>query len=97
MALTARIKLPDQVRLGAVIEAQTILDGEPDPGERLTACRISFEGTDVLTADLSSSVAAHPVVVFHLRVDRPGRITAAWTTSKGRVVTATSDLALSQG
>lgn len=90
-----RIKLPDTIRTGAVIEVKTLATHIMETGNRKDAAgkviprdiihtfTASFEGQEVFSATLGSGIAANPYIAFFMRVPGPGTLTLVWLDDEG--------------
>lgn len=92
-----RLRLPDRVVQGDVVEIKTLLshpmesghrvDGQGNPIPRLIVETMiaTFNGVEVFRAEWSSGVAANPYQAFMLRVDEPGDLEVVWADEAGNV------------
>lgn len=99
MSLRPRVKLPDAIRPGDIIEIKTLIshimetgqrrdkDGQPIPRKIINAFKATFEGQGVFTATLHPGTSANPYLVFNLRVPGPGELELTWTEDGGAVTT----------
>ncbi len=99
-----RIKLPDTVRLGEVIEVKTLIshvmetgnrkdkDGKPIPREIINTFVAKFGDQEVFRAELGPGISANPFIAFQLRVPGPGSFEFTWTDDNGAVTTETTTL-----
>lgn len=90
-----RIKLPDTISTGAVIEVKTLATHIMETGNRKDAAgkviardiihtfTASFEGEEVFAATLGSGIAANPYIAFFMRVPGPGTLTLVWLDDEG--------------
>jgi sulfur-oxidizing protein SoxZ len=98
MSLRPRIKLPETIRIGEIIEVKTLIshtmetgqrrdkDGKPIPRKIINAFRATFDGTPVFTAELHPGTSANPYIVFHFKVPGPGELELTWSEDGGAVV-----------
>ena len=85
-----RIKIPDPVRLGDVIEVKTLIshvmetgfrkgdDGNLVPRNIIQKLTATYAGKTVFTAELSSGISANPYIAFFVRITEPGTIELTW-------------------
>jgi len=90
-----RIKLPETINPGSIIEIKTLATHVMETGNRkdgsgriiprdiIHTFTASFEGEDVFSADLNSGVAANPYIAFYMRVTGPGTLTLTWQDDGG--------------
>ncbi|MFN3623657.1 MAG: thiosulfate oxidation carrier complex protein SoxZ [Hyphomicrobium sp.] len=90
-----RIKLPDTINTGEVIEIKTLATHIMETGNRKDAAgniiprdiihtfTASFEGEEVFSATLGSGIAANPYIAFFMRVSGPGTLTLTWLDDEG--------------
>jgi sulfur-oxidizing protein SoxZ len=90
-----RIKLPDQAKIGDVIEVKTLIshvmetgqrkeaDGKAIPRSIINSFTARFAGADVFSADLQPGISANPYLSFHMRVPGPGEFEFTWTDDNG--------------
>lgn len=95
MAAKPRIKLPDTVKAGDVIEIKTLIthvmetgnrkdkDGKPIPRDILNTFFVKFADSEVFRAELGPGISANPYIAFHLRVPGPGTFEFAWVDDHG--------------
>jgi sulfur-oxidizing protein SoxZ len=101
-----RIKLPDTVRIGDIIEIKTVISHAMETGQRrdsdgravarniITSFKASFNDINVFAADLQPGISANPFIAFHLKVTGPGDITFTWTDDTGATTTERQRLAI---
>ena len=90
-----RIRLPEQAKVGDVIEIKTIIthvmetgqrkegDGKPIPRFIINSFTASFAGSEVFKAELHPGISANPYFAFYMRVPGPGEFEFTWTDDKG--------------
>ena len=90
-----RIRLPEQAKVGEVIEIKTLIshvmetgqrkeaDGKPIPRSILNSFSAKFGGTEVFSAELHPGISANPYIAFHMRVPGPGEFEFAWVDVAG--------------
>jgi sulfur-oxidizing protein SoxZ len=97
-----RIKIPEHVKVGDVIEVKTLVRHVMETGNRkdkygrriprdiINSYVAKFDGKEVFRAEFGPGMSANPYVSFQLRVPGPGDIEIAWTDDHGKTVTATA-------
>lgn len=95
MTTKPRIKLPDSVKAGDVIEVKTLVthvmetgnrkdkDGKPIPRDILNTFAATFGGQEVFRAELGPGISANPFISFQMRVPGPGTFEFSWTDDNG--------------
>jgi sulfur-oxidizing protein SoxZ len=90
-----RVKLPETINTGEIIEIKTLATHIMETGNRkeaagsiiprniIHAFTASFEGTEVFSATLGSGIAANPYIAFFMRVPGPGILTLTWLDDDG--------------
>ncbi|MFA5900923.1 MAG: thiosulfate oxidation carrier complex protein SoxZ [Hyphomicrobium sp.] len=90
-----RIKLPDAINTGEIIEIKTLATHIMETGNRKDAAgnviardiihtfTASFEGQQVFSATLGSGIAANPYIAFFMRVPGSGTLTLTWLDDAG--------------
>ena len=99
MTTKPRIKVPDKITAGDVIEVKTLIshimetgnrkdkDGKLIPRNIISQFTASFAGKPVFQADLQPGISANPYLAFHLRVPESGDLEMTWVGDNGvRVV-----------
>jgi sulfur-oxidizing protein SoxZ len=93
-----RVRLPEIVKVGEVIEIKTLIshvmetgqrkesDGKPIPRFIINSFTAAFAGAEVFTAELHPGISANPYLAFHMRVPGPGELEFTWTDDKGMKV-----------
>lgn len=104
MTFRPRIRLPEHVRVGDVIEVKTLVthvmetgnrtdrDGTPIPRNIIHTFTARFAGEEVFSADLGSGIAANPYIAFFMRVPGPGEFEFTWTDDRGETDTLKAPL-----
>lgn len=99
MTTKPRIKVPDNNKVGDVIEVKTLIshvmetgnrkgaDGNLVPRDLITGFVATFGGKEVFKADLTSGVSANPYISFFYKVTGPGDLELTWTGDKDFKVT----------
>lgn len=98
MSIRPRVRLPETVRAGEVIEIKTLVshimetgqrrdkDGQPIPRKIINAFTATFDGREVFAAALYPGTSANPYLVFHLKVPGPGELVLTWTEDGGQQI-----------
>ncbi|MFT3730933.1 MAG: thiosulfate oxidation carrier complex protein SoxZ [Hyphomicrobium sp.] len=106
-ATDPRIKLPDSIKAGDVIEVKTLVrhvmetgnrhdkTGKPIARDIINTFIAKFEGNEVFRAEFGPGISANPYLAFQLRVPGPGKIEITWIDDHGVAVTATAPVNLS--
>ncbi len=105
-ATKPRIKLPDSVKTGDIIEVKTLVthvmetgnrkdkDGNPIPRMIVNTFIAKFGDAEVFRAELGSGISANPYISFQMRVTGPGTFEFAWTDDSGATTVETTPLTL---
>jgi len=90
-----RIRLPEQARVGEVIEIKTLISHVMETGQRreadgrtiprfiINSFSAKFAGTEVFKAELQPGISANPYIAFHMRVPGPGEFEFTWVDDRG--------------
>jgi sulfur-oxidizing protein SoxZ len=90
-----RVRLPEQAKIGDVIEVKTLIshvmetgqrkeaDGRPIARSIINSFTATFAGTEVFKAELHPGISANPYLAFHMRVPGPGEFEFAWVDDSG--------------
>jgi sulfur-oxidizing protein SoxZ len=90
-----RIKLPETVNPGQIIEIKTLATHVMETGNRkdgtgkvvprdiIHTFTASFEGEEVFSATLGSGIAANPYIAFFMKVPGPGTLMLTWLDDSG--------------
>jgi sulfur-oxidizing protein SoxZ len=104
MATKPRIKLPENVKTGDVIEVKTLVTHVMETGNRkdkdgnLIARDIinlfvaKFGDQEVFRAELGPGISANPYISFQMRVPGPGTFEFSWTDDNGVKTVETTSL-----
>lgn len=102
VATQPRIKLPDVIKAGDVIEVKTLVrhemetgnrhdkTGKPIPRDIINTFIAKFDGEQVFRAEFGPGISANPYLAFQLRVAGPGTIEITWIDDEGVSVVATA-------
>lgn len=95
MSFRPRVRLPEHVKVGDVIEVKTLVTHVMETGNRkdgqgrlvprniIHTFTATFEGQRVFSAELGSGIAANPYIAFFMRVPGPGEFEFTWTDDQG--------------
>ena len=95
MATKPRIKLPEQAKVGDIIEIKTLISHVMETGQRKDAAgrviardiintfTASYAGHEVFKATLQPGTSANPFLHFTMRVPGPGEFELTWTDDAG--------------
>lgn len=95
MTTRPRIRVPETIKSGDVIEIKTLIshvmetgnrkdvDGKLVPRNIINSFTAAFEGQVVFQAELNSGISANPFLVFHLKVPGPGQLDCTWIDDAG--------------
>lgn len=98
MSTKPRIKIPETIKTGDLIEIKTLISHVMETGQRkdkdgntvprfiINRFTASFDGKDVFQADLQPGISANPYLAFFMRVSGPGEMTLTWTDDAGKSV-----------
>jgi sulfur-oxidizing protein SoxZ len=101
----ARIRLPEQIRMGDVITVHAIVshpmdtgffrnrEGNPIPAYFIKDVVITYGDVEVARFEWTSGISRDPMVTFSLRADREAPLTMVWTDNKGGVYRQSADVA----
>ena len=91
----ARIKLPENAKVGDIIEVKTLIshvmetgqrkdaDGKPIPRSIINSFKVTFGGQEVFAAELHPGISANPYLAFFMKVPGPGEFEFTWTDDAG--------------
>lgn len=95
--LNPRVRLPASAKRGEIVEIRVLVQHAMESGQRrdatgalvprkiLRALAVTFEGREVMRAELEPSIAANPLLSFHMRAETTGTLELAWTDDDGSV------------
>lgn len=91
-----RIKLPQPINVGEIVEVKTLATHIMETGNRkdpqtgniiprdiIHTFTASFEGEEVFSATLGSGISANPYIAFFMRVPAAGTLTLTWQDDGG--------------
>jgi sulfur-oxidizing protein SoxZ len=91
----ARIRLPDRIVRGEVIQVNSIIshpmdtgffrntEGAPIPAYFIKEVVVTYGEKEVARFEWTSGISRDPVVTFTLRADKEAPLTMVWTDNKG--------------
>jgi sulfur-oxidizing protein SoxZ len=94
-----RIKLPDTIKTGDIIEVKALIshpmetgqrretDGQLVPRNIIKSFTATFNGQPVFSAELQPGISANPFLGFFLKVTGPGDLVLTWTDDANAVTT----------
>lgn len=106
MAVKPRIKLPETIKAGDIIEIKALIqhvmetgnrknaDGTPIARNIIHTFKARFEGQEVFAADFGSGIAANPFIAFFMKVPGPGELELTWIDDGGATVVERSRIEL---
>ncbi len=95
MTTKPRIKLPDQAKVGDIVEIKTLIshvmetgqrkdkDGQTIPRNIIHTFTAAFAGQEIFKGELQPSISANPYLSFYLRVPGPGEFEFTWVDDQG--------------
>ena len=95
MSAKPRIRLPENARVGEVIEIKTLIAHPMETGTRrnndaslvprflLHTFEVKFAGREVFRASLHTGTAANPFISFFMKVSGPGEFEFTWIEDGG--------------
>lgn len=107
MAANPRIKLPEDVKVGDIVEVKTLVthvmetghrkdsSGNPVPRDIINLFVAKFADKEVFRAEMGPGISANPYISFQMRVTEPGSFTFLWTDDAGKTTVETAPLAIS--
>ena len=99
-----RIKIPDNAKVGEVVEIKTLIQHVMETGQRkdatgkivprqiINAFSAKYAGMDLFSADMQPGISANPYISFFLKVPGPGEFEFTWVEDGGNKVTETMKL-----
>jgi sulfur-oxidizing protein SoxZ len=98
------INVPSTAKRGDIIEIKALIshpmesgfrvgtNGSMIPRDIITRFTCTYNGTEILRADLSSAIAANPFVSFFTVATESGKLEFSWTGDNGFSQTETAEL-----
>ncbi len=99
-----RIRLPEQAKVGEIIEVKTLIshvmetgqrkeaDGKPIPRSIINSFSAKYAGAEEFSAELHPGISANPYIAFFMRVPGPGEFEFTWVDDAGVKVVETQKL-----
>ncbi len=90
-----RIRLPEVVKVGDIIEIKTLIshvmetgqrkdtDGKTVPRNIISVFQATFNGRPVFQAEFQPGISANPFLSFHMRVPGSGEFEFTWIDDAG--------------
>lgn len=90
-----RVKLPETIKVGDIIEIKTLvghvmetgqrrdIDGKVVPRNIINAFTATFNGRTVFEAELQPGISANPYIAFTMKVSGPGELVFSWADDAG--------------
>jgi sulfur-oxidizing protein SoxZ len=103
-ATRPRVRLPEAVKVGDVIEVKTLINHVMETGQRrekdgklvprmiIHTFTAKFAGKTVFTANLQPGTSSNPFIAFFMKVPGPGAFEFTWEDDTGQKVVETQDL-----
>lgn len=108
MAKKPRVKVPKKAKSGDIIQIKTLMSHKMETGNRkdkktgkLIPRRIinkfvcSFNGKEVMSADLQPAIAANPYIAFYAKATESGKYDFVWHEDGGKTITASGEIKVS--
>jgi len=107
VAKAPRIKIPNEVRKGEIIQIKTLVAHEMENGLRrdqggtlvprkiINHFACTFNGKPVFACELEPAVAANPYLAFSVRVEESGIFRFSWIDDDGTTIEAEETIAVS--
>jgi sulfur-oxidizing protein SoxZ len=93
--MAARIQLPASAKRGEVIEIRVLVQhpmetgyryddiGKPIPRNVITRLTCTYDGNEVLRADMTQGIAANPYLQFYAVAESSGEVQISWVDDEG--------------
>ena len=91
-----RIRVPKTIKQGETITVRALVPHPMEVMQRdaagkivdkvynfIHAARVTYSGEELMTAQLTQSISANPVLAFRFKVDKPGKIEIAFEDTTG--------------
>jgi sulfur-oxidizing protein SoxZ len=105
MARKPRVKVPKSAKKGDVILIKTLAPHKMETGQRknkktgkkiprliINKIAVTFNGKEVVSADLHPAISANPYFAFNYKVMESGTFKFTWTDDKGKAVTVSKSM-----
>jgi sulfur-oxidizing protein SoxZ len=101
-----RVKLPDSIKIGDIIEIKALVTHPMETGQRRNASgelvprhiiksfQATFNGQPVFAAELQPGISANPFIAFNMKVVGPGELELTWIDDSDTVLTERQKLVL---
>jgi sulfur-oxidizing protein SoxZ len=105
--LKPRIKIPDGIKAGDIIEIKTLISHMMETGQRkdkagktiprniINTLIARYNGKEFFKAELQPGVSANPYLAFFLRAQAPGELELTWWDDAGEMVVEKIELNVS--
>lgn len=102
-----RVKLPDVIKIGDIIEIKALIMHPMETGQRRNAAgelvprhimksfQAFFNGQPFFSADLQPGISANPFIAFNMKVIGAGDLELVWTDDNDSILTERQTLMLS--
>jgi sulfur-oxidizing protein SoxZ len=102
-----RVRMPQAIKKGDVIEIKTLVshpmesgqrkdaEGKPIPRKIINAMAARFNGKEFFSAKLEPAIAVNPYLAFSLRVADSGTLELSWTDDDGSVYKSEHKISIS--
>ncbi len=100
-----RIRVPKTIKQGETITVRALVPHPMEVIQRgadgkvvekvynyIHSARVTYAGKEVMTAQITQSVSANPVLAFRLKVDAPGKLEVVFEDSTGAKHTGSVDV-----
>ena len=93
--MVARVQLPQGARRGDIIEVRIAIQhpmetgfrydamGKPVPKNVINTLKVSYNGSEIFSAELGSGIAANPYLQFCTVADSSGELVFEWVDDSG--------------
>jgi sulfur-oxidizing protein SoxZ len=100
------ISVPSRAKRGEIVEVKTLIahpmetgyrrdaNGAAVPRDIIRRFVCTYNGVEVLRAELHPAIAANPFITFHLVADASGEIAFSWTDDRGATQTERVQIAV---
>jgi sulfur-oxidizing protein SoxZ len=103
---TARIRLPQSIKKGDIVEVKTLVTHTMESGQRrdsagqviprkiLNKFACTYNGKEVFRAELAPAISANPYIAFFITAAESGTLDFAWTDDDGSVIKESAKIAV---
>ncbi len=105
MAKKPRVKVPKKAKSGDIIQIKTLMSHKMETGNRkdkktgkliprkiINKFVCTFNGKEVMSANLHSAVSANPYFAFYAKATKSGTFNFEWTEDGGKKITASGNI-----